>query len=117
MNEQVPNGYDKPKSKWFKDNPGATITIVAIVFAGMQWVGVHLRKDLDQPQWDKIHGHLSDLSRENRHMATYTLERGRHTDNMLALIARSAGIKGTTVRPAELDRSELRVRDISERDD
>lgn len=116
MNEQVP-AYDKPKANWFKEHPSWSITIVVAVFSGMQWAGVHLRKDLDEPQWKKVNDHLSDLSRENRHMATYTLERGRHTDNMLTLIAKSAGIKDLEGRPLELDRSELRVRKISERDD
>ena len=117
MNEQVPNGYDKPRANWFKDHPGTSVTLVAAAFGGLLWASDHRRRDLDQPQWDKVHSHLSDLRKENRHMATYTLERGRHTDNMLTLIAKSAGIKGLEGRPLELDRSELRVRKISERDD
>lgn len=119
MNERV-NQNESPRSSigsWCRDHPGFSVTIMAFVFSLLAVAHDQRSVIRDKPQWDKVHETLSGLSRENRHMATYTLERGRHTDNMLALIAKSAGIKGTTERPAELDRSELRVREISERDD
>ena len=79
----------------------------------MQWVGVHLRKDLDQPQWDKVHRQMALSNAKLHRIATYALERGRHTDTTLALIAKAAGVKEIKT-PPELTRAEERVRDITE---
>lgn len=131
MNERV-NQNEPPRSSsigsWCKEHPGFSVTIMAFVFSLLAVAHDQRSVTRDKPQWDKVHERLSDLKiesetrhkdlrSENRHMATYTLERGRYTDTMLVLIAKSAGIKGLTARPDELKRSELRVRDISERDD
>lgn len=137
MNERV-NEYEPPRSNWFKEHPSATLTLIGVVCAGVIWGSDVRRRELDRPQWASIHTQLDgikeesearhrdlrqeskarhrDLRQENRHMATWSLERGRYTDEMLLRIAKAAGVRAEQ-RPTELDRSELRVRDISERDD
>ena len=113
MSPRLPDDYKSGRPSWVMRNPSAALTMAtgAMVFA--QWAAAHWIQDRGRPQLDKIHKSISELSERDRRLSTYQLEYGRHMDNVLNVIGKSAGIK-VPKWPAELDRASVHVIRIQE---
>lgn len=99
------------ETPWPMRHPGATMSLLAMAVSAMSWGAAAWHTEQSAPEFEKIHVALDKLNRNDRHLGTFQMESSRHTDAVLAAIARSANVE-MPMRDKELDRAEARVRDI-----